>query len=62
MGRDGRIVLLLAGNVMTGRGIDQILMHPVDPALHEPLRAFGLVVWHAARRHRLAARSVGGHG
>ena len=37
MGRDGRIVLLLAGNVMTGRGIDQILMQPGDPELNEPL-------------------------
>ena len=37
MGREGRIVLLLAGDVMTGRGIDQILKHPADPALNEPL-------------------------
>ena len=37
MGRDGRIVLLLAGDVMTGRGVDQILMHPSDPVLSEPL-------------------------
>jgi poly-gamma-glutamate capsule biosynthesis protein CapA/YwtB (metallophosphatase superfamily) len=37
MGRDGRIVLLLAGDVMTGRGIDQILMHPGDPELNDPL-------------------------
>jgi poly-gamma-glutamate capsule biosynthesis protein CapA/YwtB (metallophosphatase superfamily) len=28
--------LFLAGDVMTGRGIDQILRQPVDPALHEP--------------------------
>lgn len=27
--------LFLAGDVMTGRGIDQILRHPGDPALHE---------------------------
>jgi poly-gamma-glutamate synthesis protein (capsule biosynthesis protein) len=37
MGREGRVVLLLAGDVMTGRGIDQILKHPADPALNEPL-------------------------
>ncbi len=37
MGREGKIVLLLAGNVMTGRGIDQILMHPAAGVLHEPL-------------------------
>jgi poly-gamma-glutamate synthesis protein (capsule biosynthesis protein) len=28
--------LLLCGDVMTGRGIDQALPHPVNPALHEP--------------------------
>ena len=27
--------LFLCGDVMTGRGIDQVLPHPVDPALHE---------------------------
>lgn len=27
--------LFLCGDVMTGRGIDQILPHPCDPALHE---------------------------
>jgi poly-gamma-glutamate synthesis protein (capsule biosynthesis protein) len=29
------ITLFLCGDVMTGRGIDQILAHPSDPALHE---------------------------
>ncbi len=28
--------IFLAGDVMTGRGIDQILPHPCDPALYEP--------------------------
>lgn len=28
--------LFLSGDVMTGRGIDQILAHPSDPILHEP--------------------------
>lgn len=28
--------LFLCGDVMTGRGIDQILQHPGDPTLHEP--------------------------
>ncbi len=27
--------IFLCGDVMTGRGIDQILPHPGDPALHE---------------------------
>jgi poly-gamma-glutamate synthesis protein (capsule biosynthesis protein) len=28
--------LFLCGDVMTGRGIDQILPHPSDPVIHEP--------------------------
>lgn len=32
---EGRLVLMLAGDVMTGRGLDQAMRHPVDPALHE---------------------------
>jgi poly-gamma-glutamate synthesis protein (capsule biosynthesis protein) len=31
-----RVKLFLCGDVMTGRGIDQILPHPGDPTLHEP--------------------------
>ncbi len=34
-GNKGLIRLFLAGDVMTGRGVDQILLHPDDPALHE---------------------------
>jgi poly-gamma-glutamate capsule biosynthesis protein CapA/YwtB (metallophosphatase superfamily) len=35
--RDSKpITLFLCGDVMTGRGIDQVLPHPVDPILHEP--------------------------
>ena len=30
------ITLFLCGDVMTGRGIDQILPHPSNPRLHEP--------------------------
>ena len=30
------IRIFLAGDVMTGRGIDQILPHPANPLLHEP--------------------------
>ncbi|GIV60001.1 MAG: capsule biosynthesis protein [Rhodothermaceae bacterium] len=33
--RDRPLTLFLAGDVMTGRGVDQILPHPVDPRLHE---------------------------
>jgi len=34
-GRDDRVTICLAGDVMTGRGIDQILPHPSDPGLYE---------------------------
>ena len=30
------ITLFMCGDVMTGRGIDQILLHPGDPLIHEP--------------------------
>ena len=30
------ICIFLCGDVMTGRGIDQVLPHPVNPALYEP--------------------------
>ncbi len=29
------ITIFLCGDMMTGRGIDQILLHPSDPAIHE---------------------------
>ena len=28
--------VFLCGDVMTGRGIDQALRHPVNPVLYEP--------------------------
>jgi poly-gamma-glutamate capsule biosynthesis protein CapA/YwtB (metallophosphatase superfamily) len=31
-----RICVFLCGDVMLGRGIDQILPHPGSPVLHEP--------------------------
>jgi poly-gamma-glutamate synthesis protein (capsule biosynthesis protein) len=31
------VVLYLCGDVMLGRGIDQIMPHPADPHLHEPI-------------------------
>jgi poly-gamma-glutamate capsule biosynthesis protein CapA/YwtB (metallophosphatase superfamily) len=33
--RDGTVTMLLGGDVMLGRGIDQILPHSGDPTLHE---------------------------
>lgn len=35
-GSNDLVRTFLAGDVMTGRGIDQILPHPVDPRIHEP--------------------------
>ena len=32
---DGPIQLFLCGDVMTARGVDQILPYPCDPRLHE---------------------------
>ena len=34
---EASITLFLAGDVMTGRGVDQILSHPSAPELHEPV-------------------------
>ena len=31
------ITIFLSGDVMTGRGIDQVLPHPGDPRIHEPV-------------------------
>ena len=33
---ESELVLFLGGDVMLGRGIDQILEHPSDPELYEP--------------------------
>jgi poly-gamma-glutamate synthesis protein (capsule biosynthesis protein) len=33
---DEVIKVFLCGDVMTGRGVDQILRYPGDPELHEP--------------------------
>lgn len=35
-GSPGPITLFMCGDVMTGRGIDQVLPHPSDPRIHEP--------------------------
>ncbi|SCF13116.1 poly-gamma-glutamate synthesis protein (capsule biosynthesis protein) [Micromonospora viridifaciens] len=47
------VTLLLAGDVMTGRGVDQILPHPGPPALREPAVT-------DARRYVELAESVNG--
>ena len=50
---DGEISLFLGGDVMLGRGIDQILPHPGDPTLAEP------AVRDAREYIRLAERTHG---
>jgi poly-gamma-glutamate capsule biosynthesis protein CapA/YwtB (metallophosphatase superfamily) len=34
---EGLITIFLCGDIMTGRGIDQILPHPSDPRIYEPV-------------------------
>jgi poly-gamma-glutamate capsule biosynthesis protein CapA/YwtB (metallophosphatase superfamily) len=51
--REASIRLFLCGDVMTGRGIDQVLPHPSDPTLHEPCIR-------DARRYVKLAESVSG--
>jgi len=47
--------LFLAGDVMTGRGLDQAMHHPDSPTLHEP-------IFRDARRYRDLCRSSYGCG
>ncbi|UCH40718.1 MAG: hypothetical protein JSU67_03210 [Gammaproteobacteria bacterium] len=47
------ITLFMAGDIMTGRGIDQVLPHPGDPRLHESY------VRHAGRYVGLAEAANG---
>ncbi len=35
-GESDLVTLFLCGDVMTGRGVDQVLPHPGDPRIHEP--------------------------
>lgn len=35
-GTSDLITVFICGDVMTGRGVDQVLPHPSDPVLHEP--------------------------
>ena len=54
------ISLFLCGDVMTGRGIDQVLPHPVNPILYEPyLRDAREYVELAETAHGSIPRPVG---
>jgi len=46
----GVLRLFLCGDVMTGRGIDQILPHPCAPQLHEPWVTDARYYWELAER------------
>jgi len=47
---DGLVTLFLCGDVMTGRGIDQILPHPGDPELRETYLGDARTYVHLAER------------
>ena len=49
-GGDSVLTLLLCGDVMTGRAIDQALPHPGDPRLHEDFAKSALVYLELAER------------
>ncbi len=54
------LTICLTGDVMTGRGVDQILPHPCDPRLHEPYARCALDYVHLAeRRNGPIPRPVG---
>lgn len=54
------ITLFLCGDVMTGRGIDQVLAHPSDPLLYEPyVKNAGDYVLLAERKHGPIPQPVG---
>jgi poly-gamma-glutamate capsule biosynthesis protein CapA/YwtB (metallophosphatase superfamily) len=58
--RPDRVTLLLAGDVMTGRGVDQVLPHPCDPVLYEShIRSAGDYVELAERANGPIPRPVG---
>jgi poly-gamma-glutamate synthesis protein (capsule biosynthesis protein) len=51
MARGNTITLFLCGDVMTGRGIDQILPHPAPPDLHETYARSALDYLRLAEAH-----------
>ena len=48
--REGRLTLFLSGDVMTGRGIDQALLHPSSPRIHEDFMSSALGYLELAER------------
>jgi len=50
------IRLFICGDVMTGREIDQVLPHPNDPTLHEPVLATPAPTWNSPRESTVRSR------
>lgn len=60
MAQSGHVTLFLCGDVMTGRGIDQVLPHPSDPRIYESyLKSAADYVSLAARAHGPIHEPVG---
>jgi poly-gamma-glutamate capsule biosynthesis protein CapA/YwtB (metallophosphatase superfamily) len=59
-GEGGPLTVFLCGDVMTGRGIDQVLPHPSDPRIYEPfVKDAGQYVQMAEAAHGGIPRPVG---
>jgi poly-gamma-glutamate capsule biosynthesis protein CapA/YwtB (metallophosphatase superfamily) len=59
MGLSQTVRVLLSGDVMTGRGLDQILPHPCDPRIHEPVVSSAIeYLWMAEQANGPIARPV----
>src|ERR1700745_1006573 len=53
------VKVFLSGDVMTGRGIDQILPHPCDPRIHEAVVTSATeYLWMAEQRNGPIGRPV----
>ena len=56
---DEMVTLFLCGDVMTGRGVDQIMAHPCEPTLDESYVKDAREYWHLAERaHGAVQRPV----
>ena len=62
------ITVFLSGDVMTGRGVDQVMQHPSVPRIHEPvlkgflknvIRAWSQYRVHSGQSWRLLLRGIG---
>ena len=49
------ITIFMSGDVMTGRGIDQVLPHPGDPVIHESFMKSAIGYVELARLRRMTS-------